>query len=124
MGLTFLAGYVVGQHGRQSARLAATAGAAGGADIDDIYDLHERVDRLILALDAMWSLLEDSGYSAEELNARIQEIDAADGLIDGKRTAQAGQCAECGAKVAAGLSACQFCGARVTGAAPDPFAGL
>jgi hypothetical protein len=100
------------------------AGSAGGADLDDIYDLHERVDRLTLALDAMWSLLEENGYRDEDLLARIQQIDAADGQIDGKRTAQAGQCLECGAKVAPGIPACQFCGAQVAGHTPDPFAGM
>lgn len=124
MGLTFLAGYVIGQHGRASARLAAAAGSAGGADLEDIYDLHQRVDRLILAVDAMWSLLEENGYKDEDLLARIQEIDGADGRIDGKRSAQAGHCLECGAKVAPGLPACQFCGAEVAGGTPDPFAGM
>ena len=124
MGLTFLTGYILGQHGAQSARLAASASGSGGAGATDILDLHERVDRLTLALDAMWSLLEDSGYTDEQLKARIEHIDAADGTIDGRRTPQVSTCRSCGARVAAGLRACQFCGNDLPEAPEDPFSSV
>ncbi|MGI9584662.1 MAG: hypothetical protein ACR2N7_03635 [Acidimicrobiia bacterium] len=121
MGLTFLTGYILGQHGAQSARLASTAASGSGSSVKELLDVHDRVDRLILVVDAMWSLLEDSGYTDEQLRARIEQIDSADGVLDGKRTPQIAQCSGCGAKVAAGLATCQFCGASVPGHVPDPL---
>lgn len=124
MGLTFLTGYVLGQHGTQSARLAATAAGQPGASASEMLDLHDRVDRLILVLDAMWSLLEDAGYSDEQLKARIEEIDSADGVADGKRTLRAVQCRACEAKVAPGLPSCQFCGTKLPEGPHDPISNI
>jgi hypothetical protein len=123
MSLHFLAGYVLGEHGRQSARLAAAAGAAAasGAQRDDIYELHDRVDRLTLVVAAMWSLLQEQGMDEQALADRIRQMDEADGSADGKMTQQATDCSSCGAKVGAGLDKCQFCGTVVAGGSPDPF---
>lgn len=118
MGLTFLTGYILGQHGAQSARLAASAGARNGASASDLHDVHERVDRLILVVDAMWSLLEESGYTDDQLLERIERIDSEDGAVDGRRRPPATPCRECGTKVLAGMAMCQFCGADVIH--PDP----
>jgi hypothetical protein len=124
MGLTFLTGYVLGQHGRQSARLASLSSAPSSGSRDDVLDLHERVDRLVLAMDAMWSLLEERGFTADDLKARIAQIDATDGVVDGRRTPQPGLCSRCGAKVAVGLPACQFCGTDLPENADDPLASV
>ena len=124
MGLPFLTGYVLGQHGRQSVRLAALAGAGAGASTENILDVNDRVDRLTLVVEAMWSLLEDAGYTADQLKARIDEIDGVDGTVDGKRTKPAGLCESCGSRVAAGMAACQICGGEVDGYQPDPFAAV
>ncbi|MGI9665714.1 MAG: hypothetical protein ACR2N2_01255 [Acidimicrobiia bacterium] len=125
MSLTFLTGYILGQHGAQSARIAATAAAqTSGNPVSDIIDLNERVDRLILVIDAMWSLLEESGYTDEQLIARIQHIDEQDGQLDGRRTPLASDCSKCGAKVAPGLDACQFCGAAIAATKPDPLGSV
>jgi len=125
MSLHFLAGYVLGEHGRQSARLASAAGAAAAssAQKDDVYELHDRVDRLTMVVAAMWSLLEEQGLHESALTDRIKAMDEADGVADGRMTPRPGDCAGCGAKVAAGLSSCQFCGTPVAGGGtPDPFA--
>lgn len=124
MGLGFLTGYVLGQHGVQSARMAAAAGSGTGPTLEDFLDIHDRIDRVLLVLEAMWTLLEESGYTAEQLKARIEELDASDGTVDGKRTPQATLCRECGAKVGAGLAACQFCGTALPGGAVGPFTGV
>ena len=124
MGLTFLTGYVLGQHGTQSARLASTAANQSGSGVKDLLDLHDRLDRLILVVDGMWSLLEDAGYTDEQLREKIQEIDLADGIEDGKRTKLAAQCAGCDAKVAPGLASCQFCGTALPGDEHDPLSGV
>ena len=124
MGLTFLTGYVLGQHGAQSAKLASTVANRSGSGVEDLLDLHDRVDRLILVVDGMWSLLEDAGYTDEQLRERIQEIDLADGTEDGRRTQLIVQCAACDAKVAPGLASCQFCGTALPEDSQDPFSGI
>jgi len=124
MGLSFLSGYVLGQHATQSARLAVLSGSGSGPSLDDLLDVHERIDRLVLVVEAMWSMLEEGGYSAEQLQQRIEAIDAADGTADGKRTAKIEQCRACGSKIAAGLPACQFCGTKLAGDAQDPLASI
>jgi hypothetical protein len=124
MGLTFLTGYVLGQHGRQSARLAAFAGGSSDGRSSEILELRSRLDRLVLAIDAMWSLMEERGFTAEDLKRRIDQIDATDGTVDGRRTPTPGTCGRCGAKVAAGLGACQFCGTDMPMNAADPFDGI
>jgi hypothetical protein len=124
MGLTFLTGYVLGQHGAQSARLASTVSNRSGSGVEELLDLHDRVDRLLLVVDGIWSLLEDAGYTDEQLRQRIQEIDLADGTEDGRRTQSVAQCAVCDAKVAAGLPACQFCGTALPEDSRDPLTGI
>ena len=117
----FLPGCILGQHGAQSARLASTVASCNGSPVRELLEVHDRVDRLILVVDAIWPLLEESGYTDEQLMARIEEIDSADGAIDGKRTAQIAQCVSCEAKIAAGLDTCQFCGAAVPDQPHDPL---
>ena len=122
MSLPFMVGYVVGEHGRQSARLAAQAGARSGPSNDDLFSIEDRLDRIILIVAAMWSLLEEQGLTEEQLHERIRVLDEADGVPDGKMTPQPTTCASCGAKVGAGLAACQFCGTAVAATAqPGPF---
>ena len=124
MGMTFLTGYILGQQGAQSARVASTAAMASGSSADQLWEIHERVDRLVLVVDAMWSLLEESGYTDEQLRDRIARIDGADGELDGRRTPRPVACRGCEAMVAAGLEACQFCGTGVSTAGSGPIASI
>lgn len=118
-------GYVMGQ--KSAAQASAFARSAGSADAVrhtvKLNDVDDRIDRLLLLVEAMWSLLRDQGYTDEELAARLAELDAADGTSDSRRTTLAQDCRECGSKVAAGLAACQFCGAA-TPTQPGPFHGV
>lgn len=124
VGLTFLTGYVLGQHGAQSAKLASDVAHRSAWAVGDLADLHARVDRLVLVVDAMWSLLEESGYSDDDLLERIDRIDRSDGERDGRRTPRAADCGGCGSKVAAGLTSCQFCGADVAPGSVDPLGAV
>lgn len=83
-------------------------------------DLVERVDRLTLVVEAMWSMLEADGHTEDELQARISELDASDGSEDGVNIARPRTCPNCNAKVGARMSTCQFCGVDIGEA--DPFA--
>ncbi len=125
MGLTFLTGYVLGQHGAQSARVASQAARRSAAyGRGELFDVNERIDRLLLVVDAMWSLLEDNGYTEDQLVDRIRDLDASDGNVDGRLRPQGRTCGGCGTKVPASLAACQFCGEDVPGKDDDPFVGI
>ena len=77
---------------------------------DEIQALHERIDRLVLTCEAMWTLLASSeGFAEEDLARVISELDSEDGEADGRRTRKPQQC-PCGAMVNQRLKACQFCG--------------
>lgn len=122
--MDFMWGYVMGQKSAaQAASFARSAGAAGAMSSNmRMIDVDERIDRLVLLVEAMWSLLRDQGFTDEDLAARLMELDQQDGTMDGRRTPAPSTCRSCGSKVAAGLSACQFCGTEIA-STPDPFAG-
>jgi len=82
-----------------------------GAEIDQ---LAERINRLELTVDAMWVLLERAGYSSEDLESVVRELDGADGSVDGRRSPKGTPCRSCGAMVDAGRTSCVFCGADVS----------
>jgi hypothetical protein len=124
--LDFMWGYVMGQKSAaQAASFARSAGAAHAMSSSlHKIDIDERIDRLTLLVEAMWSLLREQGLSDDDLAARLMELDQSDGTMDGRRTPAPSTCRSCGSKVAAGLPACQFCGTAVPAAeTPDPFAG-
>ena len=97
---------------------------ASGSSADQMWEIHERVDRLVLVIDAMWSLLEDAGFTDEQLRQRIEDIDRADGHLDGRRTSLPTRCRGCSAMVAAGLESCQFCGREVPTNEDDAIGGI
>lgn len=122
MSLSFLTGYVLGQRDASATSMrAAAVPASGTASTEHILDVDERVDRLLLVVAAMWSLLEDTGMTEEQLEQRMRELDEADGRADGKMTPPTVTCTNCGAAVPGELDKCQFCGTPVPGDA-DPFA--
>jgi hypothetical protein len=85
-------------------------------------DAEDDIMRLVLITQAMFELVgERLGITQDELMARIHEIDARDGTVDGRITPSPRDCPSCQAKVPAGRDNCQFCGTAVAGR--DPFAG-
>ena len=121
-----IAGYVMGQ--RSAARAAgmsvvANHMLASGNSPEALEELDARVDRLLLVLEAMWSMLKEQGLTDEQLAARIAEIDSSDGVADGRRVIPAVTCRSCGSKVMGGLPRCQICGTD-TGAVVGPLAGI
>ena len=76
---------------------------------------------LVVVQRAIWSLVkEHTGLTDHDLFARIGELDATDGNIDGRYTPRA-RCDACGSVSAAGAR-CAFCNESV--GEPDPFSGL
>ena len=123
--LDFMWGYVMGQKSAtQAAAFARSAGTAQSMTSHlRMIDVDERIDRLVLLVEAMWSLLRDQGLSDEDLAARLIQLDQTDGSVDGRRTPAPATCRSCGSKVAAGLAACQFCGTEMAGES-TPFDSL
>ncbi|MDH3539519.1 MAG: hypothetical protein OEP52_05965 [Acidimicrobiia bacterium] len=110
--MDFITGYVLGSRmlGKKIGMTASAASFSTGSASGDLHDVHERIDRVLMVIEAMWSLLEESGYTREQLVARIEELDAADGRADGRSTPPAQPCPQCGAAINAGAAICQFCG--------------
>ncbi len=121
-----IAGYVMGQ--RSAARAAGMSVVANhmlgsGSSVEALSELDARVDRLLLVIEAMWSMLKEQGLTDEQLAARIDEIDSSDGVTDGRRMIPAVTCRSCGSKVMGGLPRCQICGTD-TGVVMGPLAGI
>ena len=84
------------------------AGRRHRREFDDIDD---RIDRLTLMCEAMWSLIEDNtALTTDDLERRIHDLDIADGRRDLRRQRTARPC-ECGAMVPISSLNCPFCGA-------------
>ena len=86
-------------------------------DLDTRKDqTQEQLDRLKLGCQAMWELLrEHHGITDDELRAKIMEIDARDGKVDGKIGPEVLDCPGCGRKVNTGKGRCAFCGEAIPG---------
>ena len=116
--LDFVMGYVMG---KSAAKAAAMGHGSAAMTTGRIYDVDERVDRLLLVVQAMWSLLKDAGLTDEELAAKIEELDLSDGRADGHARREPQVCPDCDSKIPAGFDHCQICGRPVEAAEPDPF---
>jgi hypothetical protein len=113
----FLMGYVMGERAAtRAASMTRAAAGSAGSTAGEFHDVNERVDRLILVVDAMWSLLKDSGWTDEQLKERLTQIDLVDGVEDGRRTPTPTRCTKCDSMVQAGRATCAFCGVPVAAA--------
>lgn len=114
MAFGFIGGYVAGARaGARAGRMNVMANSmSSSSQAADLVELDERLDRLGIVVAALWSLLEEAGYSEEALQTRIQEL---------SRPAEQRallQCPECGARVRDGSGSCQICGTPVGEADP------
>jgi hypothetical protein len=117
-------GYVMGTRAvKRAAAMGVVADNMLGHGVIEAQELDERLDRMLLVIQAMWDLLKEKGYTDEQLLEKIREIDLDDGVEDGHRTAALVKCSKCGSAVARNLPRCQFCGTE-TLLPPDPMAGL
>ena len=90
-----------------------------GVDRSTIYELELRINRAVLTMEALWSLLaEHTELTEDDLVRRIVEIDGADGRIDGKRKVEPVECEGCGRATSRRHPKCLYCGQPVT---IDPF---
>jgi hypothetical protein len=89
----------------------ATKAARRGED--RVATLERRIDALVLASVAMWSVLEEKlGVTEAELSARMREIDLKDGKLDGKLAGMVSACPSCGRVMSVRHPRCVYCGAE------------
>lgn len=121
--MDFISGYVLGSRklGKRIG-MAASAESFAPSFSSEADKLADRVQRLSLVTEALWALLEENGYTREQLIAKIEEIDGADGSVDGHVVRPAIRCPKCDSAVSAGAKLCQFCGWQNPDA--DPLAAI
>ena len=100
----------------EAAEAKGTARRAGTR----VEELEDRLDRALLACEAMWTILRDKiGVTDEELIDRVNEVDLSDGRLDGKVRKTAVTCPSCGRTIAQRFPKCMYCGQAIV---HDPFA--
>jgi hypothetical protein len=105
--------YELQQNARTGAAEATSARSASRVEsmARRVDDLEERLNRLTLINVALWSLLEEqTPLTEEDLSRRVQEIDLADGKVDGKLHAQLEPCPRCGQTLSKRHRRCLHCG--------------
>ena len=106
----FMAGYAAAERAARRAAAVSASSPTGGGDFERILDVDARIDRLLLVVEAMWTLLRESGYTDEQLKAAIDQLDGADGTADGRRSRAPRPCPKCNSMVEAVRSSCAICG--------------
>ena len=105
---------------QQASVEAAAAGNAARQAGRQAESVEDKLDRTLIACEAMWSLLRDKlGVTDLELLDRINEIDLSDGELDGKVRRTPVTCPKCKRVIARRFKRCMFCGQPVM---QDPFA--
>ena len=81
---------------RASGQDGPPGGGAAGSDSADVRHLEARVERLALACEALWNLLQQKvGVTEEELRAHMADLDLADGTADGRVRRPPNVCPKC-----------------------------
>jgi hypothetical protein len=103
-------------------RTAESAESKAERYVKAVEDLQRQVDRLSLACQSMWELLQGcSDLTEEDLEKKMLEVDGRDGCVDGKIGVQLLVCPACGRKTNSKRSTCVMCGAPIKRS--YPFAG-
>jgi hypothetical protein len=102
---------------RQGAGGAAAGEIAARQTLQrEAHKLDDRIDRLVLTVNAMWTLLcEKTDLTEADLLKRITELDGADGVVDGRIRRAPVRCSKCDAMVSLKFNRCLFCGEAYTG---------
>lgn len=87
---------------------------------NDATSAADRVERALLACEAMWSLVREKlSLTDEDIVRRMNEIDLSDGRLDGKVQKNAVACPSCGRTISRRFPNCMYCGQAIV---HDPFA--
>jgi hypothetical protein len=115
--------YQQGQINELRASSEATRAQENRQVSTEVKRLHDRIDTLTLTNLALWTLLREKlGMSDEELEARIRQLDLADGNLDGKVSAtRVWNCEGCKRANSTRHLQCLYCGAEKKGGNPFPL---
>jgi hypothetical protein len=93
---------------------AASRAAGQNLDrIDEIRELSKRLDFMSLACTAMWELVQEKhGFITQDLQAKIIEVDARDGKVDGRMGVTIKACVKCERPLHPKHENCLYCGAE------------
>ncbi len=81
--------------------------------------LEKRLDRAMLACEALWSIVREKlNVTDEQLAQRMNDLDLSDGVLDGKARKTAVACPKCGRTIKRSLPKCMYCGQPIV---HDPF---
>ena len=82
----------------------------------EFLHLEKRIDKIVLVVHAMWTLMgEKTDLTETELLKRVTELDGKDGAIDGRVTKPPVPCPKCGATICHKFNRCLFCGQEYAG---------
>ena len=81
----------------------------------EISRLEAKIDGLSLISQALWELIrERTQLSDHDIIAKVKEIDARDGRVDGRISGVPGQCSHCSRPTHSRQSACMYCGTPIS----------
>jgi len=80
----------------------------------EVLRLESRIDRLSIITQGLLELVrEKTDLTEADIEAKIAEIDARDGRLDGKITGKPTACPQCGRTGHSRLRSCPYCGAAM-----------
>lgn len=98
----------------------AKAGGDARRARTDYQELEARLDKAVLACEAMWTLIREKlDMDDVQLVDRINDIDLSDGMLDGKVRKKAVKCPKCNRNISPRFPKCNYCGQPIV---HDPFA--
>jgi hypothetical protein len=77
----------------------------------ELDDLRRKTDALTITCQALWEILRaQTGLRDDQILAKMQEIDARDGRVDGKISTTLAECPKCRRKSNSTRKCCLYCG--------------
>ena len=107
--------YGGGEHSlaRDASSQANTAASDARRARTEAEGLTDRLERLALMTEALWTLLRDRfGMTDEELITIAHDLDLSDGKLDGRVRRVSAECAGCGRMVGKRHKRCLYCGSE------------
>lgn len=96
-----------------------TGSAAADRAANQARRVEDQLDRAMLTMQAMWTLLSEKlGATEEELRERVVELDLSDGILDGKVRRPPYECPACERPTPRRFARCLYCGDDIE---MDPF---
>jgi len=115
----FSAMFLSGAFGHRGPAHDKSARKAADKALTEVDELELRLNRTLLVMEAMWTLLRDNTeLTDEDLAARMVELDSGDGRIDGHARREPLLCEECNRPTSQRIPRCVWCGHPVP---IDPF---